>query len=821
MHRLLEILFGLHKGFLSREGDFGLSFNPQWPLQDVLGAAAWNLLLGGLAISLVVYVYRRDGRARLPRIVLGSLRALLFALVLVLLNRPVLTLGQSRTEPSVLAVLIDDSLSMRIPDAPAPGVSAAAGSAANPQSRLDAAIDLFDGQNRQLLRDLSKVHTLRFYRFDTNATPILSPTTRQSDATIEPLADALSKLAPIGPSTQIGDALRTVWDDLQGQRLAGIVLVTDGRETPARPLTAAVAQLKDAGIRIYPVAIGSDAAPLNIELQIVTAPDSAFKGDIVNVKAILRATGLPGNGRDVAVRLTDKKTGQPLLGADGKPVETEVTLTNDQPVETELQFKPDEVGNLDLVVSAQKLPGEIDEENNSRTIQVSVLDAKVALLYVDGYPRWDYRYIKNEMIRDKTMELSCLLTSADPDFRQEGTRPITRFPESINEMMDYDVVIFGDVDPRQFSDAQLQLVSEFVSKKGGGFGMVAGPRFSPQAYRGTPIETILPVNISHTATEEDRGTITEGFRPVLTKEGADSSIFRFFPDKLRNENYMKNQMPPLFWYCRGVTVKPGAGEVYAEHPTDMDPSNHPAPLLVLGRFGAGRTLFSAIDDSWRWRLFTGESVFDTYWVQQFRYLARGRKLGQRRLSLLASRPSYELGDQVRVVLRVLDPQLLTELPDQIRADIRDESGHLIRQETFQKQEGDGDLYAASFTADKVGSFSVHLPPITGEADGIEAPVRVGVPELEMADPRVDRVSLTQLAELSRDVAAESARLGKPSTPIVPLASARTDLPKLITSAARVSLIETAEPLWDAPLAMALFVFLICVEWLMRKLYGLV
>jgi uncharacterized membrane protein len=816
MHRLLEILFGLHKGFLSREGEFGLSFNPQWPLQDVLGASAWNLLLAVLALAIVIYVYRRDGRARLPRIILGCLRGLLFALVLVLLNRPMLTLGQSRTDPSVLAVLVDDSLSMRFRDAIGRGT-------ADPQSRLDAAIDLFDGQDRQLLRDLAKVHTLRFYRFDATATPIISPSTQPSESKqsdVEPLAAALSQLTPIGQSTQVGDSIRGVLDDLQGQRLAGIVLCTDGRETPSRPIAATIAQLKDAGIRIYPVAIGSDAAPLNIELQSATAQDSAFLGDIVNVKAVVRATGLP-KPRDIAVHLTDKKTGQPILGADGQPVESHVFLNGDQPANVELQFKPTEVGNLDLLVAAEKLPGEIDEEDNSRTVQVSVLDAKVALLYVDGYPRWDYRYLKNEMIRDKSIVLSCLLTSADPDFRQEGTRPITRFPESIDEMMDYDVVIFGDVDPRQFSDAQLQLVSEFVSKKGGGFGMVAGPRYSPQAFRGTPIETILPVDISHVVSEEDRGTITEGFRPVLTTQGANSSIFRFFPDKLRNDRYLQDQMPPLFWYCRGVTVKPGAGELYAQHPTDMDPSNHPAPILVLGRFGAGRTMFSAIDDSWRWRLYTGESVFDTYWVQQIRYLARGRKLGQRRLSLVASRPTYQLGDQVRVILRVLDPQLLTQLPDQIRADIRDASSHLVRQETFQKQEGDSDVYTASFTADKIGSFSVHLPPITGEADGLEAPLRVDVPALEMADPRVDKVSLTQLAELGRDLPAESARLGKHSTPLISLENARTDLPKLITSAARISLIETSQPLWGAPLAMCLFVFLICLEWILRKVYGMV
>src|SRR6185436_2244891 len=127
-------------------------------------------------------------------------------------------------------------------------------------------------------------------------------------------------------------------------------------------------------------------------------------------------------------------------------------------------FRPIQVGPLDVTIEAVEQVGEIDTDDNTRVAQVAVLDAKINVLYVDGYPRWEYRYLKNEMIRDKTVDISCLLTSADPTFRQEGDRPITRFPESLNEILNYDVVIFGDVDPNQFSDAQLQLVADFVSK---------------------------------------------------------------------------------------------------------------------------------------------------------------------------------------------------------------------------------------------------------------------------------------------------------------------------------------------------------------------
>src|SRR5438132_13885323 len=99
MQRLLEIIFGLDKGFLNKGGDLTLQFNPQWPLTHYLSAGVWNFLLIVLAIALVVFIYRREGHSRPARIILGTLRAALFALVIALLNRPVLTLVQSQTEP--------------------------------------------------------------------------------------------------------------------------------------------------------------------------------------------------------------------------------------------------------------------------------------------------------------------------------------------------------------------------------------------------------------------------------------------------------------------------------------------------------------------------------------------------------------------------------------------------------------------------------------------------------------------------------------------------------------------------------------------------
>jgi uncharacterized membrane protein len=835
-NRLEELIFGLPRGFLDQEGEFRIQYNPQWPGQDGLnyifskmgfgpiGPHVWNFTLGAIALLLVIYVYRREGRSRRARISLAAIRCLILGFVLFLLNLPVFTIGQSRTEPSVLAILVDDTISMRVKDV------ALAGNAAEPISRMDAVLRLLKSDDQALIKDLAKTHILHFYRFDRQAIPVVSlvsdnspekkdqtpsePAAANASANYAAILAAFDKIKPEGQTTQVLNSLRTAIEDLQGQRLAGVVLITDGRDTPKEMIPEGMASLKNFGVKIYPVVVGTDKPPKNLTLESINVQDAAFEGDIVNIKATVRGVGFEP-GHRAKVQAIDKRTSLPLRRADGRPVEKEVVLENDKPTEVELQWKPEKVEVVDIDVVVVKEPGELDEEDNLRSTQVAVLDAKINVLYVEGYPRWEYRYVKNEMIRDQTVNISCLLTSADPTFAQEGDPadeksnfpgPIKRFPESVEEILKYDVIIFGDVDPRQFTDAQLQLVKDFVSKRGGGFGMVSGPRYAPVAFRNTALEELLPVSI--TRVQEGRPpSIKEGFRPELTKDGAESSIFRFFEDKTKNENFIKNEIQPIFWYCQGVQVKPGVGEVYSQHPTATSPDGRKCPLLVLGRYGAGRTLFSAIDDSWRWRFYTGESVFDTYWIQQFRYLARSKKLGQRKLTFQTFRPSYELGEQVRLSLKVLDPQLLTQLPELLPVEIMGADGKTAYRENMVKQEGQIDLYMASYTADKIGKFQAALPPIAGGVDSLTVPFEVNVPRLELSQPQVDRQLLSRLASETNGKAYELDQVA---------AHLAADIP----SAAKQIPVEISEPLWNKNRALMFFVLLITVEWVLRKVYGM-
>ena len=172
------------------------------------------------------------------------------------------------------------------------------------------------------------------------------------------------------------------------------------------------------------------------------------------------------------------------------------------------------------------------------------------------------------------------------------------------------------------------------------------------------------------------------------------------------------------------------------------------------------------------------------------------------------RPQYEIGEQVRLTLRIIDPQLLQQLPEQIRVEVLDAAGQVVRHETLVRQEGQSDLYAVGFTADRVGSFTVKLPPIAGGVEEQSVPVTVAVPRLELSQPQVDRTLLSRLA---------SETLGAS----VAFADAQAKLPQLIPSAAKVIPIETSRPLWDAPLALLIFISLLTAEWIVRKMFGMV
>ena len=165
MYRLLEMILGLQRDVLAQQGEYALTFDPVWPGQAHVPAALWNMALVAIVLAWVVAVYRREGATRRFRVFAGALRLALLLVLLVILNRPMLSLTQARTEPSVLAVLVDDSLSMQVNDAPGETPD-------KPGSRLAAVQRLLSAEDGKLLAALAATHEVRVFRFAGAASPV-------------------------------------------------------------------------------------------------------------------------------------------------------------------------------------------------------------------------------------------------------------------------------------------------------------------------------------------------------------------------------------------------------------------------------------------------------------------------------------------------------------------------------------------------------------------------------------------------------------------------------------------------------------------------
>ena len=287
-----------------------------------------------------------------------------------------------------------------------------------------------------------------------------------------------------------------------------MVIFTDARSTgaesnqvpqpgqPDKDQQAQYAQLADLHAKIHAVGIGSEE-PKNLTLEEVQMPSTGNTTDPVTVVATIESSNFE-KGHEIQVRLIDADTRDAILDKSGKPVSEKVTVPAAGRVRlppVELKFTPSRTGQLRVAVEVVREPGEVTDKDNIKVESISVVDDKLTILYVEGLPRWEYRYIKNEMIREKTANISCILTSADPSFSQEHSDvkahgdahkyryfPFSQFPNTMDQLMEVDVVLFGDVDPRQFTTAQLKMLNDFVSEKGGGFGMIAGSKYAARRH---------------------------------------------------------------------------------------------------------------------------------------------------------------------------------------------------------------------------------------------------------------------------------------------------------------------------------------------------
>jgi von Willebrand factor type A domain len=763
---------------------------PQWLLVfTVLGSA-----------GLIVWLYRHEGKAStFSKLFLAGLRIALVLVAVFMLSEAVLSV--QRTGLPYLTILIDDSASARIadqyekPEAKAQMDALAASGDPQETTRLAIAKGLILKDQARLIRELEKQHNLRLYLVST-ATRLLAEIDRPGKR--ERALELVKKIEASGAQSRLGDGVRYVLTELRGAPPSAVVLLTDGQTTEGEPLSKASELAARKGVPLFVVGLGSAEPARDIELTELLVDDVVFVDDAVRFQAKLRARGFKGEKVTVRLKERDSTSADPKAVRDLDSKEVEAPADGEAS-RIELVHHPKTTGERTFIIEVEPRPRELQKDNNRIERVVTVRKEKLKVLLVDSDPRYEFRYVKNYLERDETIDLSVVLTSSDPAYGEEDRSALPTFPAAREDLFAFDVVLFGDADLSYLSLTQLQNLVQFVAEKGGGVLFIAGEIFNPLAYRGTPLESLLPVELSDARNPTAVGTSVDSFRPELTLEGRASPIFRFGDDDASSTRIW-NDLPKLFWYLDAPRKKPAA-LVLAEHPT-VTGSDGKIPLILYQFVGLGKAMFHGFDDTWRWRFRAGDRYFGRFWVQTIRFLARSKLVGQRQAEVQTDRRRYQRGQPIQFRVRFPNPGLAPATGDVVVQVER--SGQGPRKLALKPVPGTRNLFEGALAQAAEGDYEVRLmPPPVLEGPIPTASFRVDAPVNEF-----ERIEMNE-PELLR--AAESTG-GKFYTPLAADALLK-DLPKPQKQPLDT---DPPIPLWNTWPVLALFLLLLTVEWVFRK-----
>lgn len=765
----------------------------------------WAMLLLGLfAVGLLVWVYRRESGELTPvrRLLLtlfrfGAIATVLFALTEV-------SLQIDRTGLPNLLLFVDTSASMSLSDQyeadelPA-GLASSTGNKSREFSRWEIIQAIFERGDGRWLKQLLNKYKLRVYAFSDSAVPIGKSEYVEADD-ISQLLTQIRQMEPQGKQTRPGPAVRNVLNDFRGLPPSAVVVLSDGitSTNDNERLSTITGLAARQFIPFYVVGVGSIEPTKDLEIFDVVLDDVTFINDPMSITARVKSMGYAG--KSATVRVRDTKSGDVLaqqqieLPADNAPAQSIALM----PV-------PEQAGEFDLAVEVVPFKGESLKDNNRVVRHVSVREEKIRVLLADSRPRYEYRFVKHLLEREPSVMLHTVLQEADLEYAQEDETALAHFPVKKDDLWKYDVIILGDVNPAYLSTSVYTHLQEFVSEKGGGIILIAGAKYNPLAYRQTPLEVLIPFDLSSAELPPQNKTIRDGYRVEPTPAGLQGiPVLRFGRTDAETRDIWR-KLPELYWKVSTDQLKSGATPLLIEAPDVRTAASH--AVISLQRFGNGKVLYHATDELWRWRRRVGDLYYGKYWVQAIRYLSRSQLLGQDRAAeLIVDRSIYEQGEPVELRARFIDERFLPSNKSDIEVVI-ERRGDVDRKVTLQANPAAPNVFESRLTDLPAGVYRAWIsrPIFRDSAPTVD--FRIENPRRELINRTLAKDDLTLTSRRTRGIyysVGDADRLPH-------------DLPvgRAVTLES-----EAPIPLWNRPEFMALFVSFLVVEWLLRKRFRL-
>ncbi len=765
-------------------------------------AWAWAALVIA-CVGAAVLGYRHLVGPRAPRGVLAGVRALVLVLLILLVLGPRLVRERSRTERDWVVVLADRSASMSIADAPG-GLTR--------DEQLARALRDAD----PAWRDIAARKHVLWLGFDAGAFEL--DTTDDSPRLGE----------PDGLRTAIGDAIDQALRRVAARPVSGVVLLSDGRS--ATPVDRAVRRrLESDQIPVFAVPFGSPEPATDLAVRRVDAPEYAFVKDTAPVRVEIDRLGTGAVAPGARIELVDAATGITLAErALGDVFESDDTTT----AELTLTPRVESVGTRRWVV--RLVPGGRDlvPENNERELAIELVDRPLRVLYLDGYPRWETRYLKSMLLRESTIRSSGLLLAPDRQYTQEGDVTITRLPVSPSEWEEFDVVVLGDLSPELFGSAQLEALREHVAARGAGLLWIAGPGHTPADWFASPMSDLLPVRRS-TGAGADSSRLPvwdEAVTLVRTPEGQRLGVLAM-SDETDASWPVRLSDPGTGWsrirWAQRIDrdrVKPAAQTLAAAVPESLFRASlleddargaidAGSPAVLTMRYGAGRVVYVATDEIWRWRYGRGEDLPERFWLPMIRMLGREGLARAGRPAILSAAPERaQTGAPVRVALELLDQSLVDAAPSSIRVELTGADGATQPVELRLAPDDGADTGAArsfgsAWATSEPGLYNIRVTEPLLAAFGLSAAIEVARPDDERRHPETNHPALAALA------AQTGGRVIAPEN-LAQLAQALPNREQVFTGP------RETRTLWDRPAALILLMTLLVLEWIGRRLIRL-
>ena len=687
------------------------------------------------------------------------LQTALVALLLFLLWQPALSIATLKPQQNIVAVVIDDSHSMSTLD--------------SGETRKDQVLRAVNGG---LLKSLQSKFQVRLYRLGDHLERIPTP----------------NQITASAPATHLGAGLKEVVAEAGTLPIGAIVLLSDGSDNSGGIDLDTISDIRRQRIPIHTVGFGREQIDHDLEISDAQLPTRVLPGSRLQAQVGFRQRGFTGH----KTRLTVKDGGKVLATRD-------ITLKKENAQQTEaIVFNAGDAGVKNLAFSIEALAGEENAANNQLTRVLNVDAVRPRILYMEGEPRWDFKFIRRAVEDDKTLDLVTLLRTtqnkiyrqgiADPNELKDG------FPTKVDDLFGFQGIILGSVEANYFTPAQQELLQQFVDRRGGGLLFLGGrASLADGGYNKAPFADLLPVHLPDRKNTFHRDPATA----ELTATGRESLICRIEEDPDRNVERWK-KLPYLMNFQEAGTPKPAALVL-----ADMNAAGKRMPLLITQNYGRGRTAVFATGGDWRWQMLQPvvDMSHEMFWRQFLRWLVSDTPA-----RVVASTSQQILNDEGRVHLRaeVRDATYLPAGDAQVEARVVGPDGSARTVDLHPDPLVRG-VYTAEFDADRPGSYMAEVSAKRGTQE-----LGRNILTIRRENGVAESFHLEQNRDLLEKLASQtSGRYWRPDQ----VSRLGEDISY---SEAGITVRETKD-LWDMPIVFFIALLLRASEWLLRRKWGVV